>query len=734
MRFGIRRNEIITACRVVHALPGRVRFHTRALIYLRNEAKDVHWRISEIEGVESVVVTPVTGSILIHYQSDVMTEDNLAESVEYIISTYSVTVFREHKEEQNRLPVSERRVENEPISELITRVAVTGVSVVYAMLRPKAIPAGLMRRLTSFTSLTALSLSVPILKNGFQSLVTAWRPNADTLSATSIIASLLAGKGLSALTIILLADLAELLTAYSMDRTRKAISEMLSIGEPYVWKKTGSDNAVKIPLAELETGDEILVHTGEKISVDGTLVSGQALVDQSPITGEYMPVQKESGEGVFAGTLVKNGECVVRAEKVGDKTAAGRIIRLVEEASHNKADIQTFADKFSAQFIPVNFGLALLVWFITGSVDRALNMLIIDYSCGVRLSTATAISSSIATAAKQGVLVKGGNYIEMLSSIDTVVLDKTGTVTRGKPDITSVYPFSLELDERRIIELAAAAEERSSHPMAYAVVSYAKRHGYRIPKHGELNTVLGRGVETTVGKQVIRVGNRRYMQECGVDVDSTHEALHRMARRGEQVLFVAGDNTLLGLIGVQDSLRDNMKKALNRLRNIGFDDIILLTGDVEQQAEVIAERIRVDSFLAEVLPENKSEAILKLQAQGIPVIMVGDGINDAPALAYSDVGISMGSTRTDIAMEAADITIIQDDPMYIPGIIRLSKRTMGIVRQNFATAIGVNSAGLVLSSLGLLPVFWGAVLHNATTVGVVLNSARLLFHDMGSRK
>ena len=729
MAFGVNKTAPITACTTVHAIPGRIRLHTNALDYLDREAKDIEWRILDIEGVHSAKVTTISGSILIHYDSNLVIEETLVESIEYIISTYSVTVYREHRAVINQLPVSERRVENEPISELVTRVAVTGISFIYALIRPKAVPAGLIRRLTSFTSLTALSLSVPILKNGAQSLIYARRPNADTLSATSIIASLLAGKGLSALTIILLADLAELLTAYSMERTRKAISDMLSIGEPFVWRKIGED-AERIPLADLRSGDDILVHTGEKISVDGTVVSGHALIDQSPITGEFMPVQKDSGQDVFAGTLVKNGECVVRANKVGDKTAAGRIIQLVEEAAHHKADIQTFADKFSAHFIPVNFGLALLVWFTTGSVDRALNMLIIDYSCGVRLSTATAISSSIASAAKQGVLIKGGNYIERLSTIDTIVLDKTGTVTKGKPDITSVYPFESGIDERKVVELAAAAEERSTHPMAYAVVNYSKKHGYKTPRHGELKTILGRGVETTVGKSLIRVGNRRYMQECGVELENVHEILHRMARRGEQVIFVADNQALLGIIGVQDSLRDNMKKALNRLRNNGFDDIILLTGDVEQQAEVIAERIRVDSFLAEVLPENKSEAILKLQSQGIPVIMVGDGINDAPALAYADVGMSMGSTRTDIAMEAADITIIQDDPMYIPGVIRLSQRTMGIVRQNFAASIGINSAGLILSSLGLLPVFWGAVLHNATTIGVVLNSARLLFHNL----
>lgn len=732
MKFGTKHSPAITSCTAVHVLPGRIRIRTMALSYLESQVKDISWRISQTEGVTKVDINPLSKSILVLYNTDLVVEEALIESIEYIISTYSISVYREHRAELNRLPVSERRVENEPIEELLTRIAITTASIAFSIIRPKPVATGLLRRLISISSLSTLSLSFPIIKNGAQSLITSKRPNADTLSATSIFASLLLGKPLSAMTIILLADLAELITAFTMNRTRKAIGEMLSIGEPFVWKKTGEDSQ-RIPLAEIQSGDEILVHTGEKISVDGELVSGYALVDQSPITGEFMPVQKESGEAVYAGTLVKNGECVIRAEKVGDKTAAGRIIHLVEQASHHKADVQTFADKVSAYFIPVNFGLAVLVWLITRNVDRALSMLIIDYSCGVRLSTVTAISSSIAAAAKNGVLIKGGNYIEMLSSIDTIVLDKTGTITKGKPDVTSVYPFDMKLDEKRIIELAAAAEERSTHPMAHAVIGYARKNGYKIPKHGELKTILGRGVETQVGNRIVRVGNRRYMQESGIDVDNLHEVLLRMARRGEQVIFVAGNKKLLGVIGVQDSLRDNMKKALNRLRNSGFDDIMLLTGDVEQQAEVVAERIRVDSFLAEVLPENKSDAILKMQSRGIPVIMVGDGINDAPALAYADVGISMGSSRTDIAMEAADITIIQDDPMYLPGIIRLSNRTMDIVKQNFVTAIGINSAALVLSTLGFLPVFWGAVFHNATTVGVVLNSTRLLFHNMESR-
>jgi manganese/zinc-transporting P-type ATPase C len=312
-------------------------------------------------------------------------------------------------------------------------------------------------------------------------------------------------------------------------------------------------------------------------------------------------------------------------------------------------------------------------------------------------------------------------------------LIKPEQFTTGKPDVTSIYFFARDIDDRMLLRLASAAEERSTHPMAFAIMSHVKKLGLKVPHHGELKTVLGRGVETEVEGQRILVGNRRYMQENNVDLDRIHDTLSRMARRGEQVLFVAKDDQLIGLIGVQDSLRENMKKALNRLRNNGFDDIVLLTGDAEQQAEVVAERIRVDGFQAEVLPENKSEAILKLQSQGVPVIMVGDGINDAPVLAYADVGISMGGARTDIAMEAADITIVHDDPLMIPGVIRMAKKTMGIVQQNFTAAIGVNSAGLILFSIGLLPVFWGAVLHNATTVAVVVNSSRLLLHDLEKR-
>ncbi|MDZ7615769.1 MAG: cation-translocating P-type ATPase, partial [Patescibacteria group bacterium] len=468
--------------------------------------------------------------------------------------------------------------------------------------------------------------------------------------------------------------------------------------------------------------------------VDGVVTSGEAAVDQASITGEFMPMSKALNDEVFAGTVVRSGRIVVKASRVGDQTAVARIVHLVEEATHRKATVQSIADRVSTQLIPINFLLAGIVYLATGKVARALNMLIIDYSCGIRLSTATALSAAICTAARNGILIKGSNYLELLSEADTLIFDKTGTMTEGRPEVTSVLPAPGHATDRELLELAAAAEESSTHPLAVAVLDKVRRAGLSIPPHANTHVHTARGVQTEVAGRCIRVGSRRFMLEQGFDLAVAAESVQRLARTGESIVYVADDAGLLGVLGVQDSLRENMKKAINRLRHIGIDDIILLTGDVEQHAEIVATRMAVDRFQAEVLPADKAETVLKLQSRGTHVVMVGDGINDAPALAYADVGIAMGGTRTDIAMEAADITVTGDDPLMIPAVVHLASKTMQVVRQNFFTAIGVNSLGIILSAVGVLPVFWGAVLHNSCTVAVVLNSSRLLLHDVEERR
>jgi len=726
--FG-RKPKPLLQCDIIHDLPGRARIRCRALYYLGEQARDVEFRLVDHEGIESARVTSIAANVLIVFNPERATLKNVTDFVQSVIGDYSLIAYKAERLELARQTVQERRLQEEPLREMITRVVVTSVTLLFTFRRQTTPAASFVGRFLTMPALTSISLAMPILKSGLRSITASMRPNADTLSATAIVASILAGKDVSALTIIWLADIAELLTAYTMDRTRRAIREMLSVGEEEVWRINDQGNEEKVSLDELCQGDRVLAGTGEKISVDGLVESGEASVDQASITGEYMPAHKRSGDQVFAGTVVKSGRLIVRAEKVGDQTAVSRIVHMVEEASYRKANIQAFADRFSAALIPVNFLLSLIVYLSTRKSSRALNMLIIDYSCGVRLSTATAIAASICTAARNRILIKGGNYLELLDQADTLILDKTGTLTEGTVQITSVNAFDGH-DERKVIELAAAAEETSSHPMAVAILDKIGRSGYRIPKHTRSQAYVARGVETSVDKKRILVGNKRFMSENEIDLEKATEQAGRLARQGENILYVACDGQLIGIMGVQDVLRENMKKALNRLRFSKIDDIILLTGDVEQNAEIVASRMAMDGFRAEQLPEDKAETVLRLQSRGTRVVMVGDGINDAPALAYADVGVAIGATRTDIAMEASDITIASDNPLMIPAVINLGKKTMGIVRQNFGIAVAVNSAGLVLGAIGILPVVWAAVLHNATTVAVVLNSARMLFYDV----
>lgn len=735
MHYG-RKKKPLLYCDVLHVLPGRLRIGCRALYYLADQQAHIATELERIPGITDVRISSLTANVLLRFDERVLSPADLQNAVRATLSACSLEAHKSERQAETALTVTERRLQSEPIEEMATRVVVTTVALLFHGLRkkPHAIPSSLFSRLTTFPALTALSLAGPIFRNGIDALRKTRRPNADALSATAILASILAGKDVAALTVIWLADIAELLTGWTMDRTRRAIRDMLAVGDDEVWRVEEDGTVARVPLEAIRTGDRVIAHTGEKICVDGFVEEGEAAVDQASVTGEFMPVTRSVSQEVFAGSVVKSGSVTVRAEKVGDATAVGRIIHMVEEAGHHKAQIQAFADRFSAAFIPVNFGLAGLVYALSGNVDRALNMLIIDYSCGVRLSTATALSAAINTGARHGILIKGGNYLELLDEADTLILDKTGTLTEGRPSVLSVIPTADGFDAKRVMELAAAAEETSSHPMATAILDYVRRNGCRIPPHGTAEVTVGRGIQVRVRRRTIRVGSRRFMDDHRVNLTPAASAVHRLASAGESILYVADGTTLLGVLGIQDALRENMKKALNRIRFAGMDDIILLTGDVEQHAEIVADRMSMDRYHAEALPEDKAEMVLRLQSNGTRVVMVGDGINDAPALAYANVGIATGATRTDVAMEAADITIAGDDPLLIPGVIRLGRRTMDVIRQNFGIAIGVNTVGLILSGMGVLPVFWGAVLHNACTVAVVANSGRLLWYDVtGSR-
>ena len=731
------KNDNLLTCEIVHRLRGRIRIKSKAFKYVGNSLKsEIEKQLLQVRYIKSVEISLITGTILIYFEDVSLSDQNLINLIQNTLNSHIFEICKNEKVEKSSKYVIERKLQEESPKEIVKKIIATAGLLGYNLFfKPKSTVALTgIRRFLNYNTLSTLALAMPVLKNGVNSLIKNKRPNADTLSSSAIISSILLGKESAALTIMFLEEVSELLTVYTMEKTRGAIKDMLSVGENYVWKEISEDNVKRVPIEEIQKDDIIVVQTGEKISVDGKIIRGEALIDQSSITGEYMPIKKSIGEDVYAGTIVKNGNISIIAEKVGDDRTVSRIIKLVEDANSNKADIQNYADTFSAQLIPLNFILAGIVYASTRNITKAMSMFVIDYSCGIRLSTAVAFSAAINTAAKNGILVKGSNFIEELSKAETVIFDKTGTITEGKPKVQSIEVFDNSISENEMIGLAGAAEEQSSHPLATAIMSEIKDRGIEIPKHNKIKTVVSRGVETKIGKGkdaiTIRVGSKKYMLENNVDLTLATNAERGIISRGEIGLYVAQNEKIIGLIGVSDPPRENIKKAINRLRNYGVDDIVLLTGDLRQQAETIASRMSIDRYESELLPEDKAKNILKFQSKGSNVIMIGDGVNDAPALSYANVGVALGSTRTDVAMEAADITITQDNPLLVPGVIGLSKNTVKTIKENFAMVIGLNTFALVLGATGILAPIYASVLHNSTTILVVMNSLKLLKYDI----
>ncbi len=734
MSFSKKKKPLLK-CEVVHSLPGRVRINCRALKYLKDQNEDIIKNLKNVEYIKAVNIELVTSNILIYYYMDLAMLEDIVDIVESVICTYSIIAYGKERKEVSTTKVKERRLQEQSSKDIIKSIAITCTGLIASKIVGQMqilSNRGFVSKFTTLPSIISLVLSKPIMESGIKSILNTKRPNADTLTTASIVTALITGRGFSALTTILLSDIAELMTVYTMSKTRNAIKDMLQVDDKNVWKRDSHGNLSSVDINDIKKGDIILHQTGDKISIDGFVLEGSAVVDQSAITGEFMPEVKREESTVFAGTMVKSGNLFIRADKIGNDTAVSRIVHMVEDATNNKAQIQMYADKFSAQIIPINFLLAGLIYATTKDVERALNMLIIDYSCGVRLSTATALSAAIHTAAKNGVLLKGGNIIESMAEADTIILDKTGTMTEGKPKLISILTNG-NVSQRKIVEIAAAAEETSNHPLAHAIISKIKKSAWIIPDHTETIVHVSRGVETSVDGKTVRVGNIKYMSENNIDISCLDREINHLMDRGENIIFVAYAGELLGVLGVHDTLRENMKKSINRLRYLGFDDVKLLTGDLSSQAKIVANSMAMDGYESELLPEDKAKHVLNLQSNGSKVIMVGDGINDAPALAYADVGIAIGNTRTDVAIEAADVTINSDNPMLLPSTVVISKKTMSIVKQNFAATVTVNTIGLLLGATGFLPVLWGSVLHNLTTILVVMNSGRLLFYDFQGR-
>jgi len=715
------------------AINGRLRLRYRGISYIKNYYTKLMDEIYDVYYIKFVKINSITETILVEYDRNASVEiDEVVDVINNIVGKYSLDVYKGYIESKKIEGAGRYENANESSKKILARLLINGGVILGSRFIPSTrnpiYPASRLANFTTVPALTSLALTSPLVKTALDGLIETKRPNADFLTVTSIVASIMLGNSISALTIIALSDIAEFMTSYTVERTRNSIKKLLSVEEDTAWKLNEDGTIDQCGVDKLKKDDKVVIHAGEKICVDGEIVAGEAIVDLSSVSGEYMPVIKKEGEKVFAGGLIKNGTITVKAEKVGDDTVISRIIDLVENSANQQAPIQKYADKFSNYLVPLNLLLSLVVYGATRSTTKALNMLVIDYSCGIKLSTATAFSAAINNSVKNGVLIKGGAFIEQLSMTDTIVLDKTGTITEGKPKIKDVYIEKNDYTEKELIRLACAAEESSSHPLSYCVLEYGKLLGVDIPIHTAIETVVGRGTYTEVDGKIVRVGNLKFMTENGIV--PSHDAVEFTS--GATPIFVSYGDEFLGVISAYDKPRYNIKRSINMMRSNGINEVVILTGDMKRQAQEVANKVNADSFRSELLPEDKANEILKMKSEGNGVIMVGDGINDAPALSYANVGISLGSKSTDVAMETSDIVINSDDPLMIPRVINLSNKTMEIVKQNFALVVGINTVGLVLGAVSNISVFWSAVMHNMSTIFVVGNSVRMLFYNMQS--
>lgn len=488
----------------------------------------------------------------------------------------------------------------------------------------------------------------------------------------------------------------------------------------------------EIPLEEVVIRDIILVKPGEKIPVDGEVLEGNTAVDESMLTGESLPIDKKQGDIIYGSTINKNGFIQMKATKVGRDTALAQIIKVVEDAQGSKAEIQRLADKISGVFVPIVVGIAIvsfLIWIlwvrpseVTPALEVFITILVIACPCALGLATPTSIMAGSGRAAEFGVLFKGGEYLEQTQSIDTVVVDKTGTVTHGKPVLTDILVEEGQ-DEDLFLSLVGAAEKQSEHPLAEAIVQGIQMKDVKFGEVQFFEAIPGYGVQATVSGQSVVIGTRKLMQQYGVEVAPVLATMEKLERDGKTAMLAAINGQYAGLVAVADTVKDTSREAVHRLQAMGIK-VIMMTGDNERTAQAIAKEVGIDAVIAEVLPEGKAEEVKKLQQQERKVAMVGDGINDAPALATADIGMAIG-TGTDVAMEAADVTLIRGDLNSIADAIIMSRKTMRNIKQNLFWAFGYNTLGIPIAAIGLLAPWVAGAAMAFSSVSVVLNALRL---------
>ncbi|RJP53868.1 MAG: cadmium-translocating P-type ATPase [Anaerolineaceae bacterium] len=541
---------------------------------------------------------------------------------------------------------------------------------------------------------------------------------SHTLMTLGVLAALAVGQWVTAALVVVFMRIGDYVENFTTESARRAVKELTSLA-PQTARVEQMGLEIELPIAQVKVGDIVIVRPGEKIAVDGEVISGQATVDQSAITGESMPVEAASGTHVYAATIAKLGSLRIRTDRIGVDTTFGRVVKMVEEAEAHRANVQRIADKFSAWYLPVVAVIAALTFLFTRNPLSTAAVLLVACSCSFALATPVAMLASIGASAKRGLLIKGGKYLELLARADVLLVDKTGTLTLGQPQVTDVISLN-GLSRTEILSIAASAERYSEHPLAEAVRRLAREENISLIEPKDFESVPGQGVRAVIDARRIAIGNRRMIPAA-----ETLAMTADLEAQGKTLLFMESNTELVGVFAASDTLRSEVPAALKEVRTLGIRHIELLTGDNERTASALAEKLGV-SYRANLLPENKINIVKEYQAKGHVVVMIGDGVNDAPALAQADIGIAMGAAGTDVAIEAAHIALMREDWNLVPDVLKIAKRTMRIVKTNLAFTMIYNVFGLSLAAFGILPPVLAAAAQSLPDIGIMGNSARLL--------
>ncbi|APP05099.1 heavy metal translocating P-type ATPase [Vibrio harveyi] len=678
---------------VKHHFPGRIRFKASALRHHKDVGTWIETSLMAIQGISAVRVNESAQSVVVEYDTQLLQAKTVEERLSQLDLAEATQEEAEHK---------------------FTRgdIAMNVIGTIAAALLPN-----------KWGALSTATLIAPTLFEGVSDLKDK-NISVEVLDAIAVGLSAWRGDYRTAMMTQSLISLGEYMEQKTSRYSDQLLADLMRPQESIVWRVDGTQRT-QVNSTELDVGDVIELAPGVSIPVDGTIIKGAALINQSSLTGENVPVRREESAVVYSGTSVHEGTIQVRVDKVGSEATTAKIAKLIYDSLSEKSEIQQVTQDMANRRVKITLGIGAAVFALTQDINRVASVFLVDYSCALKLSTPVTFKSIMYRAAQQGILFKGGSAIEKLVKIDTCVFDKTGTLTHGDMQVTDVIPLCDSNTARDLLAIAASVEEHSNHPLSQAVVNAAKHNQLPHIEHGEVEYVIAHGLKSTMNDHELVMGSRHFLEvHESVDFTPFEYVIKKYEAQGRHLIFISHQNVLIGMIGLRDHLREDALDTLNALHQFGVKELIMITGDSQFKASILADELKLDRVFAEAVPSEKSTIVEALQAEGRTVMFVGDGVNDAPALTAADVGVAMGR-GTELARQVADVVLLRDQLYGLAEARELANIAMHVINSNIKIAEYVNSGIMLAAALGWLNPTMSALLHNGTTLSILGRSAAL---------